>query len=356
MSKPKQSKSTSRRKGAPTPKTEDVWQREPEKVRRFLAVQRDYEDLCAEVEYILRKRITAKGIETAAIISRSKTLNSFLEKLQRKHYGDPFTEITDLAGARIVCLYRSDIDRIADVIQSEFEVVEDTDKVNGLAVDQFGYTARHFIVRLGKATSGARYDDLKSLSCEVQVRTVLQDAWAIIQHHMVYKRESQAPPEVQRKLNSLAGLLETADDQFERIREERELYLEQVKESSEHPVAFLENALNLDSFRAYLAEKFAGRAVESSDGQIRIVFDGLVAGGLKTLGDLDVAINNTVDERKAILSELEDLNAEDGTVPSNFEAALALALTVPDWQEAIPFSREWKKAISTHRSEEQESG
>jgi ppGpp synthetase/RelA/SpoT-type nucleotidyltranferase len=82
----------------------------------------------------------------------------------------------------------------------------------------------------------------------MQVRTVVQDAWAIIQHHLVYKRESQVPSHLQRKLNSMAGLLETADDQFESIRREREAYIAEVRESLAKPALFLENELNLDSF------------------------------------------------------------------------------------------------------------
>jgi ppGpp synthetase/RelA/SpoT-type nucleotidyltranferase len=60
-----------------------------------------------------------------------------------------------------------------------------------------------------------RYDDLKKLVCEIQVRTVLQDAWAIIDHHLSYKQESDVPKILRRKLNSLAGLVETAHDQFD---------------------------------------------------------------------------------------------------------------------------------------------
>jgi putative GTP pyrophosphokinase len=148
-------------------------------------------------------------------------------------------------------LYRSDIAKVADIIRAEFVVAEDVDKLDELGVDQFGYGARHFIVRLGKTSSGARYDDLKQLPCEVQVRTVVQDSWAIIQHHMVYKRESQVPTQLQRKLNSLAGLFETVDDQFERIREEREAYLVEMRGSTEAST-FLENEPNLDSFKEYL--------------------------------------------------------------------------------------------------------
>ncbi len=355
MSKPGKKKDATQREPAPRLGPDEFWRHNPEIVQRFLDVRRDYQDLCVEVEYILRKRLRDRRMEIAAITSRAKTLNSFLEKLQRKNYEDPFTEITDLAGARVVCLYRSDIDQIDEVIRSEFEIVEDSDKISSLAPDQFGYIARHFIVRLGRASSGARYDDLKSLSCEVQVRTVVQDAWAIIQHHMVYKRESQAPAQVQRKLNSLAGLFETADDQFERIREERHSYLAKVKESSERFAGFLENELNLDTFREYLTQTFPNREFEAWDGQGRITLDGLLAGGYKTLRDLDATIKNTAVARKFLVSEMTFLRkAPGGDLPSNVEAALALAITAPDWKELLPFGETIEDIVSEYREEKRE--
>jgi len=352
MTNPKRQKlSTPRKKAAQALTPDEAWVREPETVRRYLAVRGDYEQLCTEVEYILRKKIAERKIETAAITSRAKTLNSFLEKLQRKHYSNPFTEITDLAGVRVVCLYRSDVDSVAEAIRSNFEVVEETDKTRELALDQFGYSARHFIVRLGKASSGARYDDLKALTCEIQVRTVVQDAWAIIQHHMVYKRESQAPPQVQRKLNSLAGLFETADDQFERIRQERETYLAEVRESAAQPVAFLENELNLDTFREYLKGSFPERGAEAWEGQSRLVLDGLIAAGFKTLRDVDTAIKETAASRRDVVAKLgkEIKRCPDGTLPANLDAALAVALKAKEWKKLIPFGEDWIRIIDKAR-------
>src|SRR5262245_50814191 len=148
------------------------WRRDPELVKTFIRIRPDYEQLCTEVKYILRKRIVTRGVETAAGISRAKTLDSFLEKLQRKHYDKPLDEITDLAGVRGICLYKSDLARVAELIRAEFEVHEEVVKLAELGVDQFGYGASHFLVRLGRTSSGARYDDLKHLLCEIQVVAV----------------------------------------------------------------------------------------------------------------------------------------------------------------------------------------
>lgn len=329
---------------------DDVWEKNPEVIKRFLNVRRDYEQLCTEVEYILRKKILAVNIETSAISSRAKTLNSFLEKLQRKHYEDPFAQLTDLAGCRVVCLYHSDISKVAEIIRAEFVIVEDVDKINALAVDQFGYGARHFIVRLGKTSSGARYDDLKQLSCEIQVRTVVQDAWAIIQHHMVYKREAQVPTQLQRKLNSLAGLFETVDDQFERIREQREAYVAEIRDSTESPAAFLENELNLDSFREYLKWRFPNRQLETFEGQARMALDGLLVVGYTKLSDVEKIIKQTAQSRTALIAKIEkDIEkADDGSMPASIEPALALTLTVPNWKELIPWGPFSEKVIENH--------
>jgi putative GTP pyrophosphokinase len=351
MSKKRQSAVSAAKKRTLKRTPEDMWQRNPEIIKKFLQIRLDYEQLCAEVEYILRKRITERGIETSSIVSRAKTLKSFLEKLQRKHYGAPFEQLTDLAGARIVCLYRSDIAQVAEIIRGEFVIVEDIDKLDELGVDQFGYGARHFTVRLGKSSSGARYDDLKHLPCEVQVRTVVQDAWAIIQHHLVYKRESQIPSQLQRKLNSLAGLFETVDDQFERIREERETYLAEVRQSIGRPDTFLENELNLDSFKEYLKWRFPGRAIESWDGQARSVLDGLVAAGYKTLREADEIIDKTNALRDPIFKELPSVRkGADGTVPACLDAALALGLSAPNWQTLLNWGTDLEKLIKRHRS------
>jgi putative GTP pyrophosphokinase len=133
------------------------------------------------------------------------------------------------------------------------------------------------------------------------VRTVVKDAWAIIQHHLVYKRESEVPTHIQRKLNSLAGLFETVDDEFESIRREREIYIAEVRESRAEPNLFLENELNLDSFKEYLSAKFPGVPIEGYDGQARVALDGLVKDGWTTLRDLDTLLKKTAAAREELI-------------------------------------------------------
>src|SRR5215204_6936261 len=108
---------------------ERLWKENTESIKRFIDRQPDYEKLCAEVAYILNRELGKEEIEFSTITYRAKTLDSFLEKIQRKTYGDPFAEITDFAGVRVVCLYIDDLPRLERVIGEQFEIVEKIDKL-----------------------------------------------------------------------------------------------------------------------------------------------------------------------------------------------------------------------------------
>jgi len=328
---------------------EDLWKSDPEIIRQFLDVRHEYEQLCAEVEYILKKKISHQKIETSFIGSRAKTLNSFVEKLQRKSYGNPLKELTDLAGARVVCLYSGDLAAVADIIRTEFTIIEEINKLAEFDPNQFGYGAMHFIVKLGKTSSGARYDDLRNYACEIQVRTVVQDAWAIIQHHMAYKKESQIPSQLHRKLNSLAGLFETVDDQFNAIRSQRDTYLSSIRESANVQKDFLENELNYDSLIEYLKWAFSDR--DSGEAGVEIVLDALKQLNYKTLRDVNDAVEATKEGRENILTEMMRLLPDRGRpMDSNFEVAVAISLTDEQGMSAIPWGPTWIDVINRYKT------
>jgi putative GTP pyrophosphokinase len=270
---------------------ERLWKENTDAIKRFIERQPDYEKLCAEVAYILNRELNKAEIEFSTITYRAKTLNSFLEKIQRKSYRDPVSEITDFAGVRVVCLYVDDLERLEKVIARNFETVEKIDKLTNKKSDQFGYGAIHFIVRLGKNASGARYDDLKNLVCEIQTRTVLQDAWAIIDHHLVYKNESSIPTVLRSRLNRLAGDFESSDQKFSDLRAEREEYLRKVQDSEINSEQFLENELNLDSFVRYAQWKFPELPAGTEVLDVPFYLKPLTEMNLRELRDLDEIVN-----------------------------------------------------------------
>jgi putative GTP pyrophosphokinase len=289
-------------------KVSEFWRRSPDTIREFLDRRPDYEQLCTEIAYILKKRLAAQDIETSAVLWRSKTLNSFLEKLVRKSYVDPLADVKDFGGVRVVCLYLSDVSEIEKIIYEQFEVIEKVDKLTDKGADRFGYGAMHFVVRLGSTSSGARYDDLKELVCEVQVRSVLQDAWAIIDHHLVYKTESDIPQSLQRKMNSLAGLFETADNQFDLVRRERESYLEDIRESQSNPSVFLKNDINTDTLYEYLQWKYPNLPTDEFSEEVPLLRTLIDRPEYKTLADIDGQINKAENAVVAVIGELGEEN------------------------------------------------
>jgi ppGpp synthetase/RelA/SpoT-type nucleotidyltranferase len=215
-----------------------------------------YERLVEEVSYILNAKLSAANIRVASLDGRVKRMESFQAKVARKDYSNPLDEITDLAGVRVVCHYEADAAQIADAIRGEFNVVEHVDKTLGLGVDKMGYGGAHFIVTLGSRYSGGRYEGIGNLKCEIQVRTVLQNAWAMISHQLSYKNENSVPPRLQRDLNSVSALLEIAQRVFDNIRDQRDTYVKEIQDKEKDPSSFLAQPLDYETLLAYTRWKF----------------------------------------------------------------------------------------------------
>jgi putative GTP pyrophosphokinase len=217
-----------------------------------------------------------------------------------------------LAGIRIVYLYLSDLPRIEDIIEKEFTTIEKTDKVEKADPDRFGYGALHYLVKLGKLSSGARYDDLRDLICEVQVRTVLQDAWALVAHHLSYKQESDVPKELRRKLNALSGLFETADDQFDHLKIERQEYKGRVRKAlSQEEDKFLDHEINFDNLTEYLTLRLADRGIFSPE-DIPDLLSELTEFGYTKLSQIDTALRRAAAAIQAYETKYPPIDADTG--------------------------------------------
>lgn len=329
-----------------------LWQNQVEVIRAFLDVRPSYEKLSEEVAYILEKRVRSANIEYATITQRAKTLDSFCEKVVRKGHKNPRNEITDVGGVRIVFLYLSDRPKLKAIIEEHFDVVEKVDKVDKDDTERFGYGALHYLVRLGKKASGARYDELKSFVCEIQVRTILQDAWAIVAHHLSYKQESDVPKELRRKLNALSGLFETADDQFNRLRDERAIYTEKVKKQiTEQGPDFLKHNINLDNLIEYLNWRFPERKATSRESVANLLSQ-IAKYGYTRLAQIDVAVSRAYEAVKAYETKYPptDVGTGEKTIFTPVGVVrVALKLTNEDYLPAKPGSDEWRAKIEEFR-------
>jgi putative GTP pyrophosphokinase len=128
-----------------------------------------------------------------------------------------------MLGVRIITYFRDEVDAVARVIEHEFTIDEanSVDKRMALDPDRFGYLSLHFVAQLNSnrvaLTEYRQYDGIKF---EIQIRSILQHAWAEIEHDLGYKSQAAVPRNIRRRFSRLAGLLEMADDEFVGIRRE----------------------------------------------------------------------------------------------------------------------------------------
>jgi len=195
-------------------------------------VQPKHARLTDTVISIIENLLKRSSIEYLTISGRTKDKESILEKIERKSYKDPAKQLTDLTGIRIVAYFESDITKISDLISTAFNVdaVNSLNQDEKLSVDQIGYRSVHFVCDIGSTRSALpEFEDLSELPFEIQVRTVLQHAWAELAHDRNYKFLGKLPPEIERNLFLYAGMLEIADKGFSDISSKIDAYIEKVQ-------------------------------------------------------------------------------------------------------------------------------
>ncbi|MCB9199310.1 MAG: RelA/SpoT domain-containing protein [Flavobacteriales bacterium] len=156
---------------------------------------------------------------------RVKETDSFLEKaLVRKPKDDPMKEITDQVGVRFVVLLLEDIDRVGKIIKAgpwAYQKDRDHEQERLEKPDYFAYQSDHYVVTTAEPHIHGGVTIPAGLSCEVQVRTILQHAYAEMAHKSDYKPSIRLPGEdkkhVKRALAKGSALIETTDDVFRDI-------------------------------------------------------------------------------------------------------------------------------------------
>ena len=183
-----------------------------------------FSEIVTNVESKLRKTLCLASNPTYK--SRVKSFNSYYRKVLRLKGEEAeksnFIELTDMMGIRVICAFLEDLSEVEHQIKSSFDVREVEYKGAQQSFREFGYESVHVLVAIPADCMPKKYDLPlpKSLVCEIQIRTILQDAWAEVEHELIYKSEfTPFDLPLRRKLASMNASLSLADIIFQEIRD-----------------------------------------------------------------------------------------------------------------------------------------
>jgi ppGpp synthetase/RelA/SpoT-type nucleotidyltranferase len=186
-------------------------------VRTYAALQPELHQVTERYVAIITALLDDAGINYLSITGRTKSIASFAAKAVRTFdgeplYADPLTQITDVLGVRVITYLHSDVVAVAQLFADQLTIIGDRDLGEETAREgRFGYASRHLLI--SSSAVGER-------PASVQVRTVLQHAWAEFEHDIRYKGTvpAELAPDLERRFSLAAGLLELADREFSEIR------------------------------------------------------------------------------------------------------------------------------------------
>jgi len=181
------------------------------------------ENMRQQLEQLLKDALIYPAVPLEA---RLKTLESIIEKIERRNMKlKSIFELQDLVGFRITVLYRHDLSKACEAIESAFTILKSEDTSLRLKESQFGYQSLHYNVKLLEAWRQLpTFSSCDRFQAEIQVRTLSQHIWAVASHDLQYKREESVPRSMLRTIYRLSALLETVDLELERIILERDNY------------------------------------------------------------------------------------------------------------------------------------
>lgn len=205
---------------------------------------------------------------------RVKAVESALGKLGRKGYTNPLQQMTDLVGVRFVVLLSEEVKLVCDAIHGESSwnasVARDVDEEIQKNTKIFDYQSQHFEVRPRQSIVLDGETITPDICCEVQVRTLLQHAYAEMVHDNIYKPTGLVPVKAERHVARSMALMETTDELFSQT-------MGYLKEANAPRVEFLKD------IRAIYRDKIGGEHLTADDKSALVLIDEfreMLCGGL----------------------------------------------------------------------------
>lgn len=285
------------------------------RIEHFIKWYEDNQDNYREAANFVHNKIinfiTRQKLNVANSCARVKTVDSVYKKAKKMvindgkyslKYSDPKSQIMDFAGVRIIVYLSSDLKIITDAVERLFKdyiLCDDSaNKIDLLGKDKVGYLSIHYVVTIN--TNELEYTHLNGVKCEIQIRTVLQDAWAQVFHDRLYKGNNESTEEssIVRKTNLLSGSLELIDSQIDEIVR---YYDNKNGNLSKKAYQALLNAVVCENSLSEYCELLLNDKVEKYY-SYRQVEELLLSFGIKTIRELDYCVN------EEFINEIKNLN------------------------------------------------
>ena len=254
---------------------------------QYRKVRSLYQSFADVVQSILKASFAASNVAYHEIEARAKDLESFGKKATKSletnpnkpKYLNPLEEIKDLAGVRVITFFPKSLSLVDHCINEDFLVIEKTDKSEELEEEgKFGYKSIHYLVKMkSERLALPEYRNFADMVAEIQYRTILQHAWAEMEHDIQYKSVDVIPTSIKRRFIALAGMLEIADREFQAIQDEDERIRTQARINVK--AGKLEEVeITPDALKSYLDEQFG------SDGRMSAFSYEYLARQLRQMG------------------------------------------------------------------------
>jgi putative GTP pyrophosphokinase len=149
------------------------------------------EPLASRLESHLREQL--EGVDRIdRIQTRAKAVDRFVAKSEKetdgiRKYSDPFSQIQDQIGARVIVFYLSDVEAVSQKISRYFRHIEKRDLIPE-SESEFGYFGLHYVLRIPTDILDPTWDkNLVPEFFELQIKTLFQHAWSEANHDLGYK-------------------------------------------------------------------------------------------------------------------------------------------------------------------------
>lgn len=282
-----------------------------EQIEKYRSVYPRYVACAQTLRQVLEK--AANHYAPLAIVqTRPKSIASFAEKAQRKmnKYRDPLNRMTDLCGGRVITQTQSEVNVVCKFIEKHFDIDwgNSVDVSQRLKPTEFGYRSVHYVIQFRRGVFPTKEIAIEipdevfpeedcPMKAEIQVRTVVEHAWATFAHDRAYKGAFTIPAKWQRELTILAGMLEEVDQSFSRIQTGLRTYAANYgayldEEQARNEIEILETVLTCDPQNTDLAYRIGKLAMTLGNWEkAKNVFSKFVESGYQPiLRDLGVVL------------------------------------------------------------------